>query len=407
MKSLLFLALISANVFASGFFGGGGSSSTPLSGTSGRLTRWSAADAIGPSLWSEGSTGLVGYQGAQLGTVSATLLNLDATRNTGFFIETTFRRPAIAVNGVHAVEWGSTPDMYLLDGSGNKLRIWNSGGLNITQPADGFNGAINFNAPAAAAYSQLNLKGASGTQLMIEGFVDDGTVQVTDPGNIFMSGTGTNGGGGSAVADKVDFLQVGRGGGVSIGPWWKRANALSVNSRADWTGPSGTTTANASQTITGSSTFFTNDFGTGDWVALSSAPTVFAEIDVITSDTSMHTKTAIGNGTSQTFVRRQAQFSSAERGHLKQVMIEPDGKMKFDGATNGTVGTTTCNGATEVTVNNTQVKANSIILMTIQVPGGTVSTPYVSSRVAGTSFGMKCTAGDTSTVGYWITEPIL
>jgi hypothetical protein len=59
-----------------------------------------------------------------------------------------------------------------------------------------------------------------------------------------------------------------------------------------------------------------------------------------------------------------------------------------------------------VTVANTAVTANSRILLTVNTPGGTVGSPYVSARVPGTSFTITSTsAADTSTVAYEIFEP--
>lgn len=80
--------------------------------------------------------------------------------------------------------------------------------------------------------------------------------------------------------------------------------------------------------------------------------------------------------------------------------------LKVKEGANAKMGTAVLNGTTEVTVPTTAVTANSRILLTINAPGGTVGAPYVSSRVAGTSFGIKSTAvGDTSTVAWMIVEP--
>jgi len=58
------------------------------------------------------------------------------------------------------------------------------------------------------------------------------------------------------------------------------------------------------------------------------------------------------------------------------------------------------------TVSDSSVTANSRIFLTVQAPGGTVGTPYVSARSAGTSFTITSTSSsDTSTVGYEIFEP--
>lgn len=72
---------------------------------------------------------------------------------------------------------------------------------------------------------------------------------------------------------------------------------------------------------------------------------------------------------------------------------------------NALMGTLTLNGATEVTVNTTAVSATSRIFLTVQVPGGTpAGVAYVSSRVNGTSFGVKGIALDTSTVAWLIIQ---
>lgn len=74
--------------------------------------------------------------------------------------------------------------------------------------------------------------------------------------------------------------------------------------------------------------------------------------------------------------------------------------------TNARMGTATLNGTTAVTINNTSVTANTRILLTIQTPGGTIGSPYVFTRTAGTSFQIKSTtAGDTSTVAWLLVEP--
>ena len=73
---------------------------------------------------------------------------------------------------------------------------------------------------------------------------------------------------------------------------------------------------------------------------------------------------------------------------------------------NATMGTGILNGATEVTISTTKVTASSRIFLSIQAPGGTpLGVIYVSSRNAGTSFGVKGATTDTSTFAWWIVEP--
>lgn len=68
------------------------------------------------------------------------------------------------------------------------------------------------------------------------------------------------------------------------------------------------------------------------------------------------------------------------------------------------VGTVTANGASSVTVNNTLVTANSVILLSLaSAPSGvTSSTAYVFARNAGVSFVIRAAAGDVSTYNYLI-----
>jgi hypothetical protein len=82
------------------------------------------------------------------------------------------------------------------------------------------------------------------------------------------------------------------------------------------------------------------------------------------------------------------------------------GKFFVKEGTNASMGTGTLNGTTEVTVATTKVTATSRIFLTIQAPAGTAGgVAYVSSRVAGTSFGVKALALDTSTFAWLIVEP--
>ncbi len=71
----------------------------------------------------------------------------------------------------------------------------------------------------------------------------------------------------------------------------------------------------------------------------------------------------------------------------------------------GHVGSAVLSGGTKV-VDDARVTADSIIMLTCQVPGGTPGFLIVSARTAGVSFTILSDEGaDTSTVGYTITEP--
>lgn len=69
----------------------------------------------------------------------------------------------------------------------------------------------------------------------------------------------------------------------------------------------------------------------------------------------------------------------------------------------GSSGTFTANGASAVTVANTAVTANSIIVFTLKTVGGTVGAyPAIKTITAGTGFTVAATASDTSVYNYRI-----
>lgn len=63
------------------------------------------------------------------------------------------------------------------------------------------------------------------------------------------------------------------------------------------------------------------------------------------------------------------------------------------------------NGATPVVVPNTSVTADTEIQLTHNIPGGTPAFAWVSARNPGVSFTVTGTAGDTSTVAFFLVEP--
>jgi len=64
-------------------------------------------------------------------------------------------------------------------------------------------------------------------------------------------------------------------------------------------------------------------------------------------------------------------------------------------------GTFTC-GSSTATVSNTNVTANSEVLMTLKTVGGTVAAPFVATITAGTGFTVTCGGSDTSVYNYII-----
>jgi len=86
------------------------------------------------------------------------------------------------------------------------------------------------------------------------------------------------------------------------------------------------------------------------------------------------------------------------------VCTSSSGTTQTWGPVGGFRGSATLSGGT-ATVSNAYVTSSSRIMLTTQTPGGTVGTPYISAKTAGTSFTITSTSGsDTSTVG-WVLYP--
>lgn len=120
----------------------------------------------------------------------------------------------------------------------------------------------------------------------------------------------------------------------------------------------------------------------------------------------------VTNGTTTSSGSLTASAGIADTGDISlatgNLLVNTAGKgLQVKEGANAKMGTATANGTTEVTVSTTAVTATSRILLTIQTPNaGTAGAVYVSSRVAGTSFGFKSTdAADASTVAWMIVEP--
>lgn len=69
-------------------------------------------------------------------------------------------------------------------------------------------------------------------------------------------------------------------------------------------------------------------------------------------------------------------------------------------------GTVTVNGTSPVTVTNTNITANSVVVFGLKTVGGTVSPAGIAmlTVTAGTGFTVGATAGDTSTYNYLIIQ---
>jgi len=108
-----------------------------------------------------------------------------------------------------------------------------------------------------------------------------------------------------------------------FGTW----STLAVRSDVDKTDVGGTTTANASTSITGTGTAFYRDLGVGDRISLSSAPATYATVTAIASDTSLTVDAALGNGTSQTINRKSGILRLNDAANAVSLMVNDQGRV--------------------------------------------------------------------------------
>lgn len=67
-----------------------------------------------------------------------------------------------------------------------------------------------------------------------------------------------------------------------------------------------------------------------------------------------------------------------------------------------TGGTLTCTAGGTITVANTNLSANSVIIFGLKTKGGTPAQPIMTTVTPGTSFVATCGGADTSVYNYWI-----
>lgn len=73
--------------------------------------------------------------------------------------------------------------------------------------------------------------------------------------------------------------------------------------------------------------------------------------------------------------------------------------------TNAKAGTVTLNGATPVSVANTSITANSVVVFSLKTVGGTVGAyPSIKTQTPTTGFTVAGTAADTSVYNYIVLE---
>lgn len=167
--------------------------------------------------------------------------------------------------------------------------------------------------------------------------------------------------------------------------------------------------------------FIDNGDGTFTMSVAPAAPTYPSDPSLIVPGAGIVVSAAVGGITGSGAVNRVPKFTAAAV--LGNSSVSDDGTsvsltgtnlrlatlgkgLRIAEGVNACMGTGVLNGVTEVTIATTAVTAISRIFLSIQVPGGTpLGVIYVSSRIAGTSFGVKGAATDTSTFAWMIVEP--
>lgn len=367
------------------------------------LTKFTAPTVLGESKWIEGATnGEFQFNNftAAKGSKTAPLVSLNgsSTSAAGLFTNSS-NELNLSSGGGHILNLDSAATN-ILDAANptvNYVRVLNSSG-NLGFVMNGAGTQYTFTPVSGAANARINIQGASGESNMT--LIAYPSSNATTP----YLGVLQNQNDAFIVTNVVGSANG--AASVGIGTPLTKNNALTVTGYADITNVRGTTTANATTSITGTNTKFTNDFGIGDWVSTSNAATTYARVLTLGSSTAMTVSANLGDGTTTSFNKRQALQSWRLSTGAVVAEVDPNGKFGLSSASNKTAGTGTCNGSTEVTVNNTQITTTTHISISYLVPaGGATVAPFVSARVAGTSFGFKCTAADTtSTISYTLTE---
>lgn len=359
--------------------------------TTGLFTKAGSSSTIVNSSWKEGATnGEFQFNNfaAAKGTKTAPLLDLSPSVGSGWYTDSSSGLNSASA-GVNLMSMdGTTVTWHDYSTTLKDVTQYNSGG-NMVWSAPNTNSSYSFKGGATTSFQSIQLQDSgANVAVAIYGYTNG---SAASPGSAFIQ---------NFYDDKIQMTK--RGTGASNRR--DRMNAWTVTNGADVSNIGGTTTVNASTTVTGSGTTFTADLGVGDYISVSSSAGTYARVSAIASNTSLTVDVALGNGTSQTINKKQIpqRWELNDGTYLAQV----DNAGKFGCRSGVTCGTSTCNGSTEVTVNTTSVTASTIIHLTEQAPGGTpLGVTFVSSRVAGTSFGFKCAATDTSTVGWILHEP--
>lgn len=93
--------------------------------------------------------------------------------------------------------------------------------------------------------------------------------------------------------------------------------------------------------------------------------------------------------------------------NLSPIQVTGGGSIPFNGPAQVagipvSGGTFTANSGTPVTVSNTKVTANSVILFGLKTVGGTPAAPFLATVTPGTGFTVNSGGSDTSVYNYLV-----
>lgn len=243
--------------------------------------------------------------------------------------------------------------------------------------AIGAGGTLGSNAYTSTAYLPLAGGTMVGDLLFTDGLYDIGKSAATRPRNIFASGTGTFGG----------LLTANLGITVPNG------QAVTIGTGGLTSAQSGTTGTSLGQN-TASTIAASGSAGVIGFVP--SASNVSAALDTAFSRSGAGI-VALGTG---------AFGSVAGTLSLTNLTYAVAGKETIGSGTNQRAGNAVLVGGT-VTVSNTTVTANTLVLLTRKTSGGTIGTAITYTLSAGTSFTINSDSViDTSTFSYLLIEVV-
>jgi hypothetical protein len=333
---------------------------------------WSPQDTLTPGVysiewvvtWGNSTQSSYPIHGYQYITIMNNLAigypNVSATFNT---IWSSSSAP-ISANGNNGDFWYNTSNNYFYGPKANGS--WPAG-FSIN-PSGYTLDHMNVN-PSSTAQVGLTVNNPSGTSVDVAQFQINGTPywRVTSAGKLI----------GVAEADATVFAASGLTGAQIASRY--------VGATSGGAPVSGTFAVGdfVIDTVNGTVIVCTTAGSPGTWVTL---------INTISNQTVGGNKTFTGS-TSVAALSASGEITSSTAG-IGVTLTE---------GTNARMGTAVLNGTTAVVVSTTAVTSKSRIFLTIQTPGGTPASPYVSAMIPGTSFNVKSTgASDTSTVAWLI-----